>query len=127
MLRSPGHRRPASPPHIRPFAWSLLGAFLLLTAPALALVHIDFEQKYFVHPGIQTWDFCIVRDQGIYHIFYTSIPEEEAHSSYADSLRHAWSSDLENWHLEGPVLAVNGNPWEAGALWAPDVFWDEDE
>lgn len=102
-----------------------VGLSVLSAGPARALVKFDFEQKYLVHPEIQTWDFCIVRDQGLYHAYYTAIPDEVAHSSGADSLYHATSPDLKRWTLEGPVLAVGADNYNAGALWAPDVVWDD--
>ncbi|MEN8007837.1 MAG: FlgD immunoglobulin-like domain containing protein [Candidatus Krumholzibacteriota bacterium] len=100
-------------------------AAMTVAVPAGALVRLDFEQRYFVHPGVQTWDFSLVRDQGVYHIFYTAVFESNSHASNADSLRHATSTDLKLWTLEEPVLAVGQGPWDSGALWAPDVFRDE--
>ena len=127
MLRSPGYRcilffRPWRPAAV------VLGCLLtamVAAVPANALLRLDFEQNYFVHPGVQTWDFCLVRDQGIYHIFYTAVFESNAHPSKADSLRHATSPDLKHWTFEEPVLAIGQGPWDSGALWAPDVFRDE--
>lgn len=98
---------------------------MVVARPAVALVRFDFEQKYFVHPGVQTWDFSLYREGDTYHIFYTSVFETNPGASAADSLRHATSKDLKHWTLDGPVLAVGQNAWDQGALWAPDVFRDE--
>ncbi len=127
MFRSPG------------YCWTLLSrtspattllivcllAVMVFAVPATALVRLDFEQKYFVHPGVQTWDLSLVRDQGTYHIYYTAVFETSPGATQADTLRHATSTDLKHWTLEAPVLAVGQGTWDAGALWAPDVFRDE--
>jgi len=127
LYRSPGHR-------LTLFLLVRLSAavfaaclmtFIVSPRSAHATVRFDFEQKYFVHPGVQTWDFCLVRDKGIYHLYYTAIPEETPHASNADSLLHATSPDLKHWTLEPPALVVGSGPWDEGALWAPDVFWDD--
>ena len=80
---APG-RSPSAPAHararpgLRPSAVlavaALLATSLLAAVPAHALIHYDFEQKYFTHPGRQVWDFSIVRADGVYHIFYHTIP-----------------------------------------------------
>ncbi len=110
----------------------LLGmVFFLITPgvlqprPATALMRLDFEQKFFVHPGQQVWDFSLVRTDSMYHIFYHSIPDDTPHSSLGDTISHATSPDLKHWALYGPVLAVGQPTWESGATWAPDVFWED--
>jgi hypothetical protein len=99
--------------------------FEVRPSPILALLRIDFEQSYYVHPGLQVWDFCLVRHEGLYHIFYHTLPEEESGPTQADTLWHATSLDLTHWERVGPVLTVGPGWWEAEALWAPDVVWDE--
>ncbi|MCK9997212.1 MAG: hypothetical protein KAH56_13135, partial [Candidatus Krumholzibacteria bacterium] len=42
---------------------------------AEGLVRLDFEQKYFQHPGRQVWDFSIIRPDSVHHIFYHTILE----------------------------------------------------
>lgn len=96
----------------------------LLAGPASGLVHFDFEQKYFVHPHRQVWDFSIVRPDSVYHIFYHTIHEETPNAARADTIWHATSQNLKHWNIEGPVLTVGQGTWDAGALWAPDVFYD---
>lgn len=94
--------------------------------PASAMVRLDFEQKYFVHPGRQVWDFCLIRPDSIYHIYYHSILEATPHAAYADTIWHATSPDLAHWDIAGPVLTSGPDAWESSAIWAPDVFWDGD-
>ena len=113
MPRSPGHRGPFSRIILLAAVALTAGLFLLPAGSARALVRLDFEQKYLVHPEIQTWDFCVVRHEGLYHIIYTGIPDEVAHSTAADSLYHATSTDLRRWTLEGPVLAVADEGYNA--------------
>jgi len=100
---------------------------LILTAasPALALFKIDFEQKFFVHPKRQVWDFCIVRPDSVYHIFYHGIHEDTPHATNADTIWHATSPDLSHWEIAGPAVTVSDNWWEEVAIWAPDVIWED--
>nr|MEE4268414.1 FlgD immunoglobulin-like domain containing protein [Candidatus Krumholzibacteria bacterium] len=107
------------------FSHLLILVLLTLAGTAQALVHFDFEQKYFVHPGRQVWDFSIVRPDSVYHIFYHTIHETTPQASYADTIWHASSLDLKNWTIEDPVLTVGQGYWDEGAMWAPDVFFDE--
>ncbi len=95
------------------------------SSPVQALLHIDFEQPYYVHPGLQVWDFCLLRHEGLYHIFYHTLPEAETGPTQADTLWHATSPDLTHWQRSGPILAVGPGWWEAEGVWAPDVVWDE--
>jgi predicted GH43/DUF377 family glycosyl hydrolase len=97
-----------------------------LCGSAAALLSIDFEQKYFVHPKRQTWDFCLIRHESLYNIFYHTIHEDTPHSSRGDTIWRATSPDLRHWTIEGPVLTVGPDWWDSGAMWAPDVVWDQD-
>lgn len=101
-------------------------ALLLLGTPAGALLHIDFEQPYYVHPGMQVWDFCLVEDQGLYHIFYHGIPMDAPLPSNAETIWRASSPDLIHWGEPVAVLETSDKPWEDNALWAPDVVQDPD-
>ena len=107
----------------------LAGLALALAAvwgpPAAALVRFDFEQAYYVHPERQVWDFSIIRADGIYHIFYHSIHEQTPHASAADTLWQATSPDLRHWSAPQAILTSGLGAWDAGAVWAPDVFRDE--
>jgi predicted GH43/DUF377 family glycosyl hydrolase len=91
-----------------------------------ALVKFDFEQKYFVHPDRQVWDFSIIRPDSVYHIFYHTIHESTPHATFADTIWHATSPDLSHWNIEGPILTSGQGPWDSSAIWAPDVFRDEE-
>ncbi len=103
-----------------------LALLSVTTAPpaADALVHIDFEQKYFVHPGQEVWDFCLVRDAGLYHIFYIAIPESLPNSN-CKALGHATSPDLVHWQILPPAVPTGQGWWDNDSVWAPDVVWDE--
>lgn len=98
--------------------------WLAITSPAKALVRFDFEQKYFTHPGRQVWDFSITRAASLYHIFYHTIDEQTPSAALADTIWHATSPDLKHWDSPTPILISGQGPWDAGAIWAPDVFWD---
>jgi hypothetical protein len=106
-------------------ALGLLG--LLLTFPAqraLALVRFDFEQKYYVHPGHQTWDFSVLRHAGVYHIYYHTALDVQA-STRNDTIWHAESPDLVHWTTPQPIIASGSGSWDASAVWAPDIFRDD--
>lgn len=110
-----------------PVAGLLLSLMLLLqpVPRAQALLRIDFDQAYYTHPHTQVWDFCVIRPDSIYHIFYHGIPETNPHASHADTIWHATSPDLRHWDAPEAVLTVSGESWEAAAIWAPDVVRDE--
>jgi hypothetical protein len=96
----------------------------LVPALAAALVSLDFETPYLVHPGQQVWDFCLVQHEGRYHAFYHTIPPEIQHPAAADTIWHAVSDDLRRWTLEGPALTSGPEWWDGQAVWAPDVVFD---
>ena len=100
---------------------------LMLAAgqPALGLVEFDFEQKYYVHPGHQVWDFCLARFDSLYHVFYGSIPDGPTSSAtLSDTVWHATSPDLYEWDLLGPTITVGPDAFDAEAIWAPEVVYD---
>ena len=96
------------------------------SGPARALVKIDFEQPYYVHPGTQVWDFSVIVADSTYHLFYHGIPESQPQPIHANTIWHAVSDDLIHWELLGPALGVSNDSFEAGAIWAPDVFRNEE-
>ena len=98
---------------------------LLLALPAAALVKFDFEQKYYVHPGRQVWDFCVVRSDTTYHLFYHSIHELTPSAVRADTIWHTQAPDLSHWSTPEPVLTSGPSWWDGEAIWAPDVLWDD--
>lgn len=103
----------------------LISALVLFGAGrAGALLSIDFEMPFYVHPEWQVWDFCIVEDQGTYHIFYLAVPEAFPQPSASDIIWHATSVDLRRWSEPEPAVTVSEEVWETRAVWAPDVVWD---
>ena len=121
--RQGSSRPPVSTPVLICLATAL--AALACVPQAEALVRFDFEQKYYRHPGRQVWDFSIIRPDSIYHIFYHSIPLAAPSAANGDTIWQATSTDLRHWNAPTPILASGAGPWEAGAIWAPDVFRDE--
>jgi hypothetical protein len=106
----------------------LLGTLGLLVSgafsPAAALVKFDFEQKFYVHPQRQVWDFCLIRPDSTFHLFYHSIHEQTPSAVFGDTIWHAKSEDLMHWSEALPVLTVGPEWWDAEAMWAPDVVFD---
>ncbi len=118
-------RRLPGPGTILPGILALLLS-CLAAAPAAALVRFDFDQKYYAHPGRQVWDFSVTRVDGTYHIFYHTILESTPHSSNADTIWHAASPDLVHWDPPQPIIFSGTAAWDTSAVWAPDIFRDED-
>ncbi|RKZ20045.1 hypothetical protein DRQ50_00705 [bacterium] len=93
--------------------------------PAQALVRFDFEQKYYVHPGHQTWDFSVIRHEGLYHLYYHTALNVAA-STRHDTIWHTVSEDLVHWQSPDPIIPSGSSAWDSNAVWAPDVFRDDD-
>ncbi len=98
---------------------------ILCAAPANALLRLDFEQRYFTHKDHQVWDFSMVRPDSVYHIYYHTIHESTPHAAFADTIWHSTSQDLKHWNIEGPIMTSGQGYWDEGAIWAPDVFFDD--
>lgn len=105
----------------------VLAGFLTPVLQVQGLVKWDFEQKYFSHPQRQVWDFSIIRPDSVYHLYYHTIHESTPHAASADTIWHATSPDLKHWEIEGPVLTSGQGYWDSKAIWAPDVFRDDDQ
>ncbi len=126
MRNEDGHHRRARSTRLRSAAWALL---CLATLPTLApkrsdaLLRIDFEQKYFIHPGLQVLDFCLIRPDSLYHIYYIAVAEATP-STRCYALGHATSPDLYHWTILDPAVAAGPDWWDANSVWAPDVVPD---
>ncbi|MEZ4387467.1 MAG: FlgD immunoglobulin-like domain containing protein [Candidatus Krumholzibacteriia bacterium] len=99
----------------------------LLGLPAVgahALHVIDFEQPYYVHPDWQVWDFCLVKWNTLYVLYYGAIPMDDPYPGSSDHIWYSTSGDLIHWSPPVQVLAVSSAPYESRALWAPDVVYD---
>lgn len=124
------HRRLAPPSVPCPGPGRRLAFLLVALAScwphlASALLSIDFEQPFYVHPGWQVWDFCVIEDQGTYHIFYLAVPESNPFPHASDIIWHATSADLRRWSDPEPAVTVSEEVYETRAVWAPDVVWDD--
>ena len=106
----------------------LLATVQWLGAPscAYALLNLDFEQKYYVHPQRQVWDFSLIRSDSLYYLFYHSILESTPNASRADTIWQASSADLRRWNDPVPILFSGTAAADTGAIWAPDVFRDDE-
>jgi len=43
---------------------------------------------------------------------------------FRSTIWQASSPDLKHWSAPRPVVTVGNDPWDAGAVWAPEVFWE---
>ena len=103
-----------------PFVLTLAAA--LCPAPALALLKIDFDQRYLHENDWVLKDFAFLKADSTYHIFYTRGLIYSQGAMGCDSIGHATSTDLKHWTIQPRVLAVLPGTWESGALWAPYVI-----
>ena len=114
--------------HTRTAPFNLLTAMLVaalcLPTVVFALAHFDFDQKFFVHPGKEIWDFCLIRHEGVYHLYYINV-DEGVTGAKSDNLGHATSPDLMHWEIHSPAITRGGGWWENTSVWAPDVVRDE--
>jgi len=105
---------------------SLLGITLIGIAamlPARADILFDFEQPYFVESvDVSVKDHCVVRHDGIYHVFYIqSFPPEDGGMRKERWLGHITSPDLRHWTRQDSILPVIPGSWESDYIWAPDI------
>jgi len=95
----------------------------LAAPPAHALLRIDGEQPFFVHPGKDIRDFCIVQQDSLYHIFYIQY-DSGGGDNVCEALGHARSPDLIHWEILPAALSAGPDAWDGMDVWAPDVVWD---
>jgi hypothetical protein len=92
----------------------VISILLFVSGTSQALIHFDFEQPYFIEPGVLIKDHSLYRDGSVYHLFYLR--------GNSIDIGHATSLDLIHWNLEPPVLSVEPGKWDERALWAPQVM-----
>lgn len=102
----------------------LAGALLLGAAPAADMFRLDFEQTFYVHPGWEVWDFCVVRSDSTYHLYYHTRPEGASNAYHIRRIEHAVSTDLSRWTLLEPALTWDGLDHQFHGMWAPHVVRD---
>ncbi len=96
-------------------------AGLGIARPARALFREDFEQAYFVDPQHTVADHCLVKKDGVWHIFYTMGPYGSASAVLQDTLGHATTTDFIHWDIRPGILPVPAAGWDSRAHWAPEV------
>lgn len=88
---------------------------VLTVGNASAFEKFEFEQKFFTELGQEVKDHTLLRVDGIYHLFYLR-------GNPAVNVGHAMSVDLVHWTWLSPVLLVQPNTWDNGAVWAPQIL-----
>jgi len=102
----------------------LLAGVAVLGAAATPLFRLDFEQTYYVHPGWEVWDFCVIQDDSTYHLYYHTRPEGATNGYHIRRIEHAVSTDLTHWTLLDPALTWEGLDHQFHGMWAPHVVRD---
>jgi len=76
------------------------------------------------HPGEYVTDFCVVRREGLYHLFHIRGERWTWPLGYREiDLGHAVSSDMCAWTPLPPVLEPGGpGAWDETGIWAPDII-----
>ena len=92
----------------------IVSLLLFFNGSSQALVKFDFEQPYFIEPGVLIKDHSLFRLGSVYHLFYLR--------GNSVDIGHATSTNLIHWNLEPPVLNVVPGTWDDRALWAPQVL-----
>jgi beta-fructofuranosidase len=75
-------------------------------------------------PGEYVTDFCIVRHDGLYHLFHIRGERWTWPVGYREiDLGHATSTDLRTWTPHDPVLPAGpAGAWDEAGNWAPDII-----
>lgn len=75
-------------------------------------------------PGEYVTDFCIVRREGLYHLFHIRGERWTWPVGYRElDLGHATSTDLRTWTPHPPVLPAGpAGAWDECGNWAPDII-----
>lgn len=102
----------------------VLGAGLLAPRPAGALVDFDFEQRYFMEPGLIAADHAILVTDGDYHLIYTVGIQGEGWSQPGNMVDfgHASSPDLVHWTVHPRLITTEAPGWKERNVWAPHIM-----
>ncbi len=75
-------------------------------------------------PGEYVTDFCIVRRDGVFHLFHIRGERWTWPFGYKEiDLGHAISTDLRVWEPLAPVVTTGApGAWDQSGVWAPDVI-----
>lgn len=88
-------------------------------------VLLDFEQPYYLErDSVFVKDHAVVRDEGIYHVFFIqSLPQEPGEYNRTERwLGHITSPDLRHWTAHDSILPVVPDTWEGKYIWAPRII-----
>ncbi len=102
----------------------LLAAVLLAAAPARALVDFDFEQRYFMEPGLIAADHAILVTDGDYHLIYTVGYQGQGWGEPGNMIDfgHASSPDLVHWTVHPRLITTEAPGWKERNVWAPHIM-----
>ncbi len=111
--------------HIRPLLpTTALALLMLLPASASALTEFDFEQRYFMEPGLIAADHAILVTDGDYHLIYTVGIQGQGWGQPGNMIDfgHASSSDLVHWTVHPRLLSTAAPGWKERNVWAPHIM-----
>lgn len=77
----------------------------------------------FTEPGVAFVDHSFLEHEGVMHVFYNrSWIGYDWPERYTDTIGHATSTDLINWTIHTPVLAIDPEDFGTYQVWSPAVF-----
>lgn len=102
----------------------ILFAALLGATPARALVDFDFEQRYFMEPGLIAADHAILVTDGDYHLIYTVGYQGQGWGEPGNMVDfgHASSPDLVHWTVHPRLITTEAPGWKERNVWAPHIM-----
>ncbi len=94
--------------------------------PALldARTEFDFEQRYFMEPGLIAADHAILVTDGDYHLVYTVGYQGQGWGQPGNMVDfgHASSPDLVHWTVHPRLISIEAPGWKERNVWAPHIM-----
>jgi hypothetical protein len=89
----------------------------------------DYVKHGFAPRGCDLRDFSIIHHEGTYHLFYIDLRRDQ-HSrtpTQGTIIGHSSSADLITWQVHEPPVMVKPDSWESAHVYAPYVFYWNNE
>jgi hypothetical protein len=101
-----------------------LGLLGSTPTPGPAEIDFDFEQRYFMEPGLIAADHALLTSENAFHLIYTVGIQGEGWILPGNMIDfgHASSEDLVHWTIHPRVLSIEAPGWKERNLWAPHIL-----